>query len=172
MKKLRTGFTLVELLVSVGLFAAISTIVISVLFTAFRASKKSEVMLAVKQNGSTALSRMVNNIRFARSLDDPLVCIPDALLDSITVTAFDGGQTVYGCPGVLTESISSNSAVLVDINAVSVTACSFTCSQTSVSDPPTITIQFILSAARATDFVETTSSIPFQTAVTMRNFYR
>ena len=173
------GFTLVEMLVSIGLFTAVTTIIISVLFTSFRASKKSEVVVSIKQSGSAVLTRMVNGIRYARSLDDPTSCIPEITVSSITVTAFDDGQTTYSCPDlyadvvdITTTTISSNSAALIDTNSVEVEDCSFTCSQATPSHPPTITIKFRLKAARTTDFVETTGSIPFQTSVIMRNFSR
>ena len=166
------GFTLIELLVSVGLFSALATVIISVLFISFRTSKKSDVIISVKQSGNSALSQMVSKIRFAKSLDDPITCVPDVTQNSITITAFDGGQTVYGCPGVMTESISSNSAALVDINTITVDSCSFTCSQTTTNDPPTITIKFTLSATNETGFVENSTSIPFQTSITLRNYNR
>ena len=169
---IKNGFTLIELLVAIGLFSALATVIISVLFISFRTSKKSDVIISLKQSGNSALSQMVNQIRFARSLDNPTACVPDVTQDSITITAFDGGRTIYGCPGVVTETISSNSAALLDENSINVDSCTFTCSQTTTNDPPTITIQFTLSAANATDFVETSTSIPFQTAVTLRNYNR
>lgn len=168
-------------MVAIGLFSALATVIISVLFISFRTSKKSDNIIAIKQSGNSALSQIVNKIKFARSLDDPLTCVPDVTQSSITITDFDGGQTIYSCPGVVdeisgmvTESISSNSAALLDANSIAVDPdlCSFTCSQASTNDPPTITIKFTLSPAMATDFAENSTSIPFQTSVTMRNYSR
>src|SRR5574342_174683 len=88
------GFTLIELLVAIGLFGALATLIISVLFVSFRTSKKSDTIIALRQSGNSALLQMVNNIKFARSLDVPATCVPDVPtelppeLDSITVTAF------------------------------------------------------------------------------------
>ena len=170
------GFTLIELLISIGLFATITTVIISVLFTSFRASKKAEVIVAVKETGTSVLSRIVSGVRYARRLDDPVSCVPFVEQSSITLTSYDGGQTTYYCPDEIAGiwTISSNSAELVNTSVASVVenSCSFTCSQETPSDAPTITIKFDLSAARATDFVETSSTIPFQTSVIMRNFTR
>jgi len=173
MKKFKIkGFTLIELLVAIGLFSALSTVIISVLFISFRTSKKSDVIVLVRQSGNFAVSQMVNQIRFARVLNDPLICTPDVIQKSITITSFDGGETVYSCPSVAGESISSNSAELIDKNAVAVDpdSCSFTCSQITASDPPTITIKFTLSPASTTSFADSSISIPFQTAATIRNY--
>lgn len=166
------GFTLVELLVSVGLFTAITTVIISVLFISFRASKKSEVILSIKQSGSTAMSRIVNGIRFAKRLEDPVSCVGTVTQTYVKVTAFDDEQTTYACPGVITETISSNSAALIDVNSISVDPCSFTCSQVTTNDPPTINIQFTLSPLNTTSFAENVTSVPFQTSVTLRNYNR
>ncbi|MBI5123614.1 type II secretion system protein [Candidatus Roizmanbacteria bacterium] len=170
---IQKGFTLVELLVAVGVFVTISNVVIGVLFSTLRASRKSEVLLNLKQNGDTALTQMVANIRYAKSLDDPISCVTPVTQMSITVTSSsDDGQTTYSCPMDPTFPIASNSAALIDTSSVLVRSCSFTCTQTADGNPPTITIQFILDAALSAGFVETTGSIPFQTSVTMRNFSR
>jgi prepilin-type N-terminal cleavage/methylation domain-containing protein len=168
----KRGFTLIELLISVGLFTAVSTIIMSILFTSIRANRKSEVIVNVKQIGNNAMTQMVNGIRFARSLDDPIDCTTTVIKDAITVTGIDYGQTDYSCPAVSGDTISSNSASLVDSNVVAVSECSFSCSQASLSDAPTITIQFILNPVSQTELTETTGYVPFKTSVTLRNFSR
>jgi len=170
MKKLQ-GFTLIELLAVMGMFGVIGIVIVSILFTSLRASRKTDVLVMLKQNGDTALSQMTNRIRYAKSLDVPLTCFPSVTQSSITITSlFDGGQTTFSCPGGgMTTPITSNSAVLMDTNSVSVTACSFTCSQATVSDAPTVTVKFTLSPKTTTGFVDSTGVMPFQTAILMRN---
>src|SRR5689334_9954461 len=114
---------------------------------------------------------MVRMIRYAKSLDSPTSCVPSTSgLTSITITASDDNQTVYSCPVTSGGSISSNSASLVDTSIVSVSNCSFTCSQPSLNDPPTVTINFSLSALGGGNLIEGKTTIPFQTSVTMRNY--
>jgi prepilin-type N-terminal cleavage/methylation domain-containing protein len=171
--KQSTGFTLLEVLISIGVFAAISSIIVTVLFISFRASKKSEVVVSLKQNGDSVLSQIVKSIRYAQSLDNPVSCTTPVTRSSITITSIlDNAQTTFSCPVGAATSISSNSAALLDSSIVAVSACSFTCSQPTINDPPTITVEFTLSARNTTNFVETTGAIPFQTAVTLRNFSR
>ncbi|HZE86945.1 MAG TPA: type II secretion system protein [Methylomirabilota bacterium] len=165
------GFSLIELLVSMAVFASVTTVIITVLFVSFRAGKKSDVLISLKQNGDATLAQMVKSIRYAKSLDAPAACTTPVTQASITITSIsDAKQTIFSCPAGASTSITSNSASLIDTNAVSVSGCSFTCSQATTNDPPTITIQFTLGAKNTTSFVETTGSIPFQTSVTLRNY--
>ncbi len=167
-KKKYTGFSLIELLIAVAIMLIVGTIVTSVLFVSLRTSSKSETTLLVKQNGEFALSQMTKSIRFAKQLDSPASCVTPVTQLSVTITSFlDGGQTTFSCSG---STIASNGASLIDTTAVTASGCSFICSQTSSSQPPTITIQFTLNARTTSSFVETTATAPFKTSVTMRNF--
>lgn len=164
------GFTLIELLVVMSIFVIVGGLIISILFVTFRGSNKSESMSIVKQNGTFALSQMVKQIRYAKALSSPATCVPSATAPAITITSInDDGQTTFSCPNNLTSPLTSNSAALVDANAVAVTYCSFTCSQGNLSEPPRVTIQFTLTSQNNGGLAEAQSSIPFQSSVIMRN---
>lgn len=165
------GFTLIEILAALAVFVTVSGIILSILFVSLRGSRKSDVIVSARQNGDAAMSQMVRMIRYAKSLDSPVSCVPSAnSLTSITITASDDNQTVFSCPASAGAGIASNSASLVDTTAVSVSACSFSCSQPSLNDPPTITINFTLAALGGGNLVEGATSVPFQTSVTLRNY--
>ncbi len=172
------GFTLIELLVVIAMFAATSTVILSILFVTLRASSKSDKLIILKQSGNAIMSQVVKQIRYAKSLDTPSSCpvTPDVTLSSIKITSvLDNGQTTFSCvdlspgPPMRPATIASNSSSLVDTNSVSVTQCSFSCYQTTPNDPPTINFSFKLDAKSTTNAVESTGSIPFQSSVTMRN---
>lgn len=164
------GYTLVELLSVIGILSVIGVIVVTVTFITLRGAQKSDVSELVRQNGDAALSQMVRTIRYAKSLDAPRTCTTPATVQTITVSSLtDGDQTTYSCEN---GTIASNSASLLNTNAVQTTACSFTCSQTSLLEAPTVTIQFSLSAKSTGSFVETNASIPFTSSVTLRNYSR
>jgi prepilin-type N-terminal cleavage/methylation domain-containing protein len=170
MKNMQKGYTLIELLTVIGILSVISVIVLSVVFISLRGTQKSDTLEVVRQDGDSAMSQMVRNIRYAKSLDAPTSCIPATTLSAITVTSLhDNGQTTYSCGS---NTIASNSASLINTNAVTVTSCSFVCTQTRPSDPPTIMIQYSLSSKATGSFAETKASIPFQSSVTLRNFTR
>ena len=161
------GFTLIELLTVIGILSIIGTIAVSVITISLQGSKKSDLLETARQNGDTSLSQMVRNIRYAASLNAPASCVPSTTTSSITITSLtDYTQTTYSCAA---GTISSNGASMFDTSALKVSSCSFICRQPTVQDPPTITIQYILSPKQAGGFVETNFTLPFQTSVTMRN---
>lgn len=177
----KLGFTLIEMIVVIGVFAAIGTIILIVMFIALRASRKSDVLINIRQNGNTAMSQMIKSIRYAKSVydhDNPnvtLTCVPsNTLTDGIDIVSLlDEGTTTYACPAAPGGSISSNSAALIDNSSVQVSACSITCTQATVSDIPTIKINFTLSAltnGALNTLVENKSSVNFQSSVIPRNY--
>lgn len=169
MKKFQKGFTLIELITVIAILSVIGGIVVSVITVTFRATRKSDLLENARQNGDTALSLMVKNIRFAKSLDAPTTaqCLATTTTSSIKVTSFlDNKQTTYACGG---NTISSNSASLFDTNSLKVTGCSFSCKQATTLDPPTVSIQYTLSPVNPGIFTETKFTVPYQTSVTLRN---
>ncbi len=174
-QKTEKGFTLAELLISSAIFVTVSGIILTALFSAFRLSKKSDTFLISRQNGDAAMTQMVRAIKYAKTLDDPISCvIPVSSANQITISSSsDGGQTTYTCPNDDSNTIASNGAALLNETAVTVYSCSFSCSQTYANSPPTITIAFTIgNVATGSAFSEGSSSVPFQTSVTMRNYTR
>ncbi len=165
------GFTLIEMLISVAIFMTVSVIVVTVLFSSFRLSKKSDALVSVKQIGDAALSQMISGIKYAKTLNDPISCVIPVTQSSVKVTSSrDDAQTTYSCPTVGGSTlIASNGASLIDTSAVSISSCTFICSQATINDPPTITIKFTLSSNQ-NNFPGSSASIPFQTSVVMRNY--
>ena len=163
------GYTLIEMLVVIGVLGSIGTIITGIIFVSLRGAQKSDTLEVIRQNGDAALSQMVKNIRYAKSLDIPSSCIPSTTVSSVTFTALDSGQTTLSCSA---NTISSNSASLLDTNAVATSTCSFTCFQPTLNDPPTITIQFTLTNKVPSNFIERSGSTSFQSSVSMRNFIR
>ncbi len=165
-----SGFTLVELLVAIAIFAIIGTVSLSILFMTLRAGKKSDTLIMLKQSGNAAMSQVVRSIRYAKSLDVPNSCVTPVTTSQITLTSvLDNGSTTFVCTSTTPNTIASNSASLIDTAFAAVSGCSFTCTQPTVNDPPTINFIFKLSS-NSSGQVETRAIIPFQTSVTMRNY--
>ncbi len=156
-------------MIALVIVTATGTFVLSILFVTLRVSSKSDKLVNLKQNGNIAVSQIVKQIRYAKSLDDPTFCPATAgsSLSTITITSIlDNGKTIFSCGN---STIASNGASLVDTNSVQVTQCSFVCTQPTLNDPPTINLNLTLSSKNASSLVESTASIPFQTSVLMRN---
>ncbi len=179
MKKYNTGFTLVELLAVIFVFTAIGSLITSILVATLRGNNKTNAINTVETNGSYALSQMARSIRNASTLLVPFPCnnSDNPTTTSAIQLAFpDGTTTTYSCQdGLGNSSITSNSAALVDTNAVVVSACSFTCTQSTPSDYPIINIKFSLQSNGTSTFTEqkaSSSAVEFQTAVVIRNLLR
>lgn len=167
------GFTLIEILVALSIVAVIGSITVSILFMTLRAGKKSDVLIGLKQNGNTAMAQIVKNIRYAKSLDYPTSCVSPVTVPRITLTSIsDNAQTTFTCTAGASTSIASNGASLIDTSVAVVSGCSFTCSQATLNDPPTIAIGYTLNARNLTDLTETRGSVRFNTSVIMRNYLR
>lgn len=111
---------------------------------------------------------MVKSIRYAQTITAPATCVPTVTTNAITITnLLDQAQTTYSCNA---NTISSNSASLIDTTSLKVTGCSFVCTQQTISSMPIITIQFTLQPKTAGNFAETNFTLPFQTSVTMQNY--
>lgn len=190
-KKLNNkGYTLIELLAVIFVMVSVGMVIISIMVSALRGGNKSQTTNQVRESGNYVLSQMAKTITFAKHLDG----LSDGTTDSTTgdlvyqtncvvpsgttplqysyikITSFDGGQTTFSCPdsSAGTTSIASNSAPLLGDN-YTVTNCTFTCSQPSISIPPTIDISFTLSQ-KSGSFTEKQATIPFDTSITIRNF--
>lgn len=70
-KNKNTGFTLVELIVVVGIMGILGLIFTNTLIQSLRGQSKVKVLNEVKQNGQTILDRLSNDIRQA----EKIVCI-------------------------------------------------------------------------------------------------
>lgn len=161
------GFTLIELITVIAILGVIATIVVGVITITLRGTKKSDLLDSARQNGDTALSQIVKNIRYAKSLDSPTSCVGGTTVDSIMVTSINDDKTTYAC---VNNMITANNESLLDASVLSVANCSFVCSQSATGNPPTITIKYTLTPKNPTNFVETNFTLPFQTSVTMRNY--
>lgn len=162
------GFTLVELLVTMGIIIVVGSIVASILLIALRVSTKATVLSDVKQNGAYALSQISQTIRSATSLAMLPCDNPSPAVQTIVVTQIDLTKTTFDCS---TDTITANGISLLDTATVQLvpSSCSLVCSQQTASDIPLIQIKFSLMGKKSGNFVEQTATIPFQTSVFLRN---
>lgn len=166
-----SGFTLVELLAVVAVLGVVGSILFSVLFTTLRGSNRSDSLGLVSRNGNTALSQISKMIQFAKSLEVPTTCYindteTSVATDSVKIRNFDNNITEFSC---VNNTISSNSASLLDTTQVRTTSCSFTCTQGTAYDTPTITISFTVAKVGENLLFENSATLPFETTVSLRN---
>lgn len=168
------GFTLVELLAVIGIIGVVSTIIFGVLYTTLRSSARTDNATTLQQNGTYALSQMVKMVRFARKLEDPAPCFvsdteTSVTTSSITIRNADDNLTTFSCEDIPSGTIASNGASLMNSTAVAVSACEFTCRQTTLYDVPSIDISFTVSQKDSSSLIEGNAFLPFKATVTLRN---
>lgn len=189
------GFTLIEMLVAIGVFVVVGSIAVSILFSALRGTNKTNVITIVRQNGNYAISQMEKMIRNAKSFEAvsadlgytwETVCNPSTHYRQIKISSFDDVETTFKCNdnnNISSVSASGATVYLLDTSSVSLPStiplpqnrCYFTCSRPDSVSPPIIGINFYLTDTSTTGFAEnkaSQSAILFQTSVQIRNDHR
>jgi len=163
------GFTLIEILVVIGVLAIIVVVGSMSFFNLLKGSMKTRTISLVKQNGDYALAIMERMIRKGEIIENteapPREC--ESGMSKLKISNPDGRETEFSCEG---DTISSNSASLIS-NQVKVANgnCSFNCQRTSIFEPDVVTINFTLSQAQTGVRPEEEASIVFKTTVVLRN---
>jgi len=164
----KNGFTLLEMMMVIGILGIITVIGSGAFFSILRSSTKAKTLQMVKQNGDYAISVMERMIRNARVLVSPT---SNSTVSSITIKNPDGETTTFSCQeDQLT--IASNGASLLS-SEVKVSNCSnifdVTVGQAGIK-PAVVEINFTLTQAGTTSRPEEQAEVNFQTTVSLRNY--
>lgn len=147
-----TGFSLIEMLVVVGIFAVVALVSTQSVLLTIRSSRKSESLVYIRQNLDYALSVMERHLHAAKGVtctSSTTVTYTDDLGTSPLPTFSCVDTAAGGDPGY----VASNSARLTSAN-VDVTGCTFTCPQVTptpgVPTPP-LNVEVSFTAIPATN---------------------
>lgn len=123
MKKLTRGFTLVELLISMGIMTILLVILTEVFGSILNMRVGSEAVSAIAQDSRFVLSRLSYDVGRATSITTPAIG-----QDSSTLTlVIDGVDYVYSLSGNnLTLSVNGGASSVVNSNGTSLSALTFT----------------------------------------------
>jgi len=175
MGKILKGFTLVEVLVGVGLFSLLAVTMTTLVTALLKSARKAEAVTLVKGEGEYALSAMVNMVRFS-SLP---VCSTAGGGKSLTVQKRDSiSYRYYATPSPnYPQHLSSESGTMVTpltSNRVVMTECGVIPIFTCAADESWVDICFWLDSAVGIDSSEKagavgTAGMQFRTRVFLRN---
>lgn len=151
------GFTLIEMIMVVGLLGLLSVMVAGFLLTSLMASTKAQVTKEARQNGAYALSVMEGLILNSISVD--------CTNNTINVIDLNKALTTFKCSN---NQISSNSAILTSAEVV-VDNCVFEC-LSGPGQPARVRISFDVTKSKGTNprFNEK-ASVHFSTEVSAKN---
>jgi prepilin-type N-terminal cleavage/methylation domain-containing protein len=188
-----TGFTLIELLVSIALMAVIGTVTVAIVSSVLRSSNKTTLAGNIRQSGNYVLEQISDTVRYATQFkvsktNNPIDDTDSATYTSdcstpqsplyVELTQANSSETTFYCAASSVNPAApigykgptdATYSTLVDINAVNVSSCSFTCTQSSAGSPATIGITFTLTQKGSGNFSENNVSLPFSNSTLMRN---
>lgn len=174
MKTNQSGYTMVELIVVVGIVIVILVAAVNLFYTTLIGGSKTSSAEAVKQAGQYALGQITYLVYNSRKLvpnNEALTCAPGMV--SLGVQNQDLANTIFAAQTVSGNTrIASNSGIYLTPSNMTVSAGpTFSCSQASGGSPPTIEISFTLQkGVVGVDKPRDIVSIPFNTQVTLRNY--
>lgn len=168
MKKFRKtqdrAFTLIEMLIVVGIFAVLGILVTRSIILTLAGSRKSQNLIKVSENLNYSLGIIERQLRSASSITD--TCPNNTQV--IDYLDQNGTQTSFSC---LSASgigyIASGSSRLTD-STVNVTSCSFVCTSQTNGNPTSVKIN--VTAKDATAVGTANSVVTDSTEVFLRNY--
>lgn len=159
----KPGFSLIELIVVIGLLSLLMLAISSTMLMTIVSSNRIRTSAKVKQAGNYAIGQMQSLLRSAKTV---ISCTSP---ESIVFINYDGGQTellAQADANNLTR-IASNSGTYLTPDNLSTTNFSLTC-EPSDADPSLVKISFDLEDTVATRELEN-PLLHFETSVSLRN---
>ncbi|MBI5614323.1 type II secretion system protein [Candidatus Gottesmanbacteria bacterium] len=180
--KAKNGFTLLEILIALGVISLLGVVIVQVFFTTTRSNTKTELVKDVKQQADYAIGTMARSIQNARlvvSSDGTSCSSAGTVTPAIIITAPDSSQTTYGCvTDSLVQRIASTSATGTEyLTGTGYTLGGTSCSDASLSfvcttipgTSSSVRIVFTLSQKGTPQSVYEKANTTIETTVSMRN---
>lgn len=174
----QSGFTLLEMVVSIAIVAMMSVVLSQVFIVTLRTNTKTELLKDMKQTGELTLEAMVRLIQNAKSVTTPCD-YSGTTSQSITLVNQDNGETTLECvlDGAITRLASTSAQGVQYLTTPNVTMGGTSCGTSTlefvckggagVSSSVTVSFQLAQSGVAAGVFEQ--SSETFQTTAGMRN---
>ena len=124
---MQRGFTLIEIMTSVAIFAIVMTISVGSIIGVFDTNRRSETLKAVMDNLNLSMESMSREMRFGRNyncglsapITSPQVCSSGG--DAIAFRANDGSTIIYQKNGPTIEKSDDGGVNFVPVTAPEIT---------------------------------------------------
>lgn len=158
----KSGFTLIETVLAVGVFAMVAVSGGLLLFSTLRGAKKAAAVIIVRSQGANAIGTMTQLLRYA-------VEVTSCSGSQLAFTAIDGSKGVFRCQNVNGDTYLASGSGRLTSPAVQILDCNtvFTC----IPDAPAtknVSINFSLKRANAFS-TDQFSQINFDSQIGLRN---
>ncbi len=169
------GFSLLEILVVVTIFAVISLVTSQAIILTLIGTHKADTISKVRQNLDYAIISMERQLHNAKAISQ----CPNIDDKQISFTDQNNALVTFSCVGTNTQNlpsyIASSSAALTSSD-LTITACSFVCNPGTTSAPPFVTINIKAKQLQGTSTISSLSGgqnnaeISITTQVTLRSY--
>ncbi len=169
---MKKGFSLIETLVVIGLFALIATVVARSTAFSLSGSRKSDTSSMVREELENAVGVVERHLRSAKSID--ATSCTGLEMSSINYIDQSGAAATFtcvedgDCSGTPDSQIAWSGSRLTSQQNICLRQCKFTCTQAVGNLPPTVKI-LVEGVAKGTTGVEG-SAITVETSVTLRAY--
>jgi len=165
------GFSIIEVIVMIGILGLIGVIATGVFFTTLRSSTRSRVSENLKQKGDFTLNVIEKMVRGASFLPDLTADCDGDDKSSLSVVSHDGFTTTFDCSADRIASVSAEQGTVVLLEDVSRIDCDhFISCLVGSGGVPEVVIDFTLYQGGDSELPYEKSSINFHTQVTPRNY--
>ena len=155
------GFTLMELVVTVGILGMIVVTIMGMFFRSFRGGTKADTVMTLDQNVQMSLSLLERFVKNAQSVSVGGSCPSTG--DSLTVESWDGGLTVFSLEN---GQLASNGAAISG-EAVVISDLVFECARLQ-GVPDQVKVRFNAVRTDAGGGAETEAS--YESVINLRNY--
>lgn len=177
-KKKKNGFTLLELVLVLGIMGIIIPAGFSMFIASMRAQLKVSLLQEVKRNGDTSISVM-RNLMTSRTVS--LQQFDGTSICNTAGSSYSSGDVYFVDPenqrfrfyldgDTIASDSSSIGSVPLTSTKVAVTDFTLTCEKSSSFTPPIINISYTVSQVNATSHAEEQATMDYLTKVRLRTY--
>lgn len=162
-KKIIKGLSLIEILIAISIFTVISLIATRSISLTLKGSKKSDSLVRVRENVNYSLSIIERQIRNSESITCPN---PSTL--TLNYIAPVSVAASFSCQSIGPNGYIASGSGRLTSSDISVTACSFTCTQIDSNNPPVVKISITASDNESLNVEK--GEVTAQTEIIGRNY--
>lgn len=136
MKKNKSGVSLIEILIVIAVFAVLGILSTRAIILSLMGSKKGDAQIKVRENLDYAVSVVERQLRNAGNVS-PCSLIPENT-SVINYNDSDNNSSSFSC--LVNEGYIASGSARLTSDEVTVTSCSFSCTEGTASTPPKVSI--------------------------------
>lgn len=134
----KKGMSLVEILITISVFAVLGILTTRAVITTLRGARKSDSQIQVKENINYAFSVMERQLRSAEEIS-PCFSVPTPGT-SISYVSLEGEPSTFSCELTANTGYVASGSARLTSSEVKVTSCSISCVQEISNYPPIVSI--------------------------------